>query len=387
MPSLVWKSRIDDHYWYHGSIDRSQAETLVLYPGDFLVRDSLSREHDYVITCNWQGYPTHFAISRTLQNQGTLYERAFFKIEEEQFDSIPALIHFYVGNKQPLTRDSQCIISKPVNRDPASPPKPCVPFQVDSNRLGAVYQAVMQNVKQQQQQYPAEVRNSSNNISFTNINSLEDGYIYTGNNFNGIVVDDSTERADWLEEHEYCDIDYEELLPIEKSNSNAELAADVKIMNNNSNNNDNGVETNDESETTTKAADSFLIYDAPSNGAPVDMNDIELQLTSRIHVQSYTCEKFPVDLKPMDCRIWPEICKNLLQLDCAELCFCLNREDVRFLSAHACSAHPLIPVDLSLLLLPQGDQFRKDIIERCTTLKYFIIMSILNGDILLNAFN
>ncbi|KRY37085.1 Breast cancer anti-estrogen resistance protein 3 [Trichinella spiralis] len=429
----VWKSRIDDHYWYHGSIDRSQAETLVLYPGDFLVRDSLSREHDYVITCNWQGYPTHFAISRTLQNQGTLYERAFFKIEEEQFDSIPALIHFYVGNKQPLTRDSQCIISKPVNRDPASPPKPCVPFQVDSNRLGAVYQAVMQNgidniaipevpdhirnrplpelplikefqlqqqqqrhyfkksfksssekkvssVKQQQQQYPAEVRNSSNNISFTNINSLEDGYIYTGNNFNGIVVDDSTERADWLEEHEYCDIDYEELLPIEKSNSNAELAADVKIMNNNSSNNDNGVETNDESETTTKAADSFLIYDAPSNGAPVDMNDIELQLTSRIHVQSYTCEKFPVDLKPMDCRIWPEICKNLLQLDCAELCFCLNREDVRFLSAHACSAHPLIPVDLSLLLLPQGDQFRKDIIERCTTLKYFIIMSILNGD-------
>ncbi|KRZ22080.1 Breast cancer anti-estrogen resistance protein 3 [Trichinella pseudospiralis] len=423
MPSLVWESRIDDHYWYHGSIDRSQAEMLVLYPGDFLVRDSLSREHDYVITCNWQGYPTHFAISRTVQNQGTLYERAFFKIEEEQFDSIPALIHFYVGNKQPLTRDSQCIISKPVNRDPASPPKPCVPFQVDNNRLGAVYQAVKQNgidniavpeipdhirnrplpelplikelqLQQQQpqylkksfkssndlvssikQQYPAEVyRNSSNNISFTNINSLEDGYLYTGNNFNGIVVDDSTEqRFHWPEEHEYCDIDYEEVLPIEKSNPNAKLAADVKIMNN-SHDDDN------ELGTTTKTTDSLFIYDAPSNDAPVDMNDIQLQLTSRIHVQSYTCENFPADLKPMDCRIWPEICKILLQLDCAELCFYLNREDVRFLSAHACSAHPLVPVDLSLLLLPQGDQFRKDIIERCTTLKYFIIMSILNAD-------
>ncbi|TSM85962.1 SH2 domain-containing protein 3C [Bagarius yarrelli] len=107
---------IQSHGWYHGRIPWEVSESLVLNNGDFLIRDSLNCLGDYVLTCRWNQKPLHFLISKVLLRSSDTYTRIQYVLEGEQFDSIPALVHFYVGGQMPLTQHSGARVISPVNR-------------------------------------------------------------------------------------------------------------------------------------------------------------------------------------------------------------------------------------------------------------------------------
>ncbi|KAF1389631.1 hypothetical protein PFLUV_G00075470 [Perca fluviatilis] len=109
-------SNLKSHAWYHGPIPWEVSESLVVNPGDFLVRDSQSSQGDFVLTSHWEKKTLHFVIRKTMVQSGETYTRVQYSLEDEAFDSLPALVHFYVGSKAALTRWSKAQIHRPVNR-------------------------------------------------------------------------------------------------------------------------------------------------------------------------------------------------------------------------------------------------------------------------------
>lgn len=120
------------------------SESLVVNHGDFLIRDSQSSQGDFVVTSHWEQKTLHFLIRRTVVQSGETYSRVQYSLEDEAFDSLPALVHFYVGSKTALTRWSGAQIQRPVNRTlplsyletafctPVDPPAPARALKNDS---------------------------------------------------------------------------------------------------------------------------------------------------------------------------------------------------------------------------------------------------------------
>uniref|UniRef100_A0A8C9S1H3 BCAR3 adaptor protein, NSP family member n=1 Tax=Scleropages formosus TaxID=113540 RepID=A0A8C9S1H3_SCLFO len=104
------------HAWYHGAIPRQVAESLVQRDGDFLIRDCLSSPGNYVLTCQWKNSPQHFKINKRVVTMNEAYLRVQYLLEQEGFDSIPALVRYYVGNRKPVSQVVGAIIFQPVNR-------------------------------------------------------------------------------------------------------------------------------------------------------------------------------------------------------------------------------------------------------------------------------
>lgn len=92
------------------------SESLVVNHGDFLIRDSQSNQGDFVLTSHWQHKTLHFLIRKTVLQSSETYTRVQYSLEEEAFDSLPALVHFYVGSRAALTQWSGAQIQRPVNR-------------------------------------------------------------------------------------------------------------------------------------------------------------------------------------------------------------------------------------------------------------------------------
>ncbi|XP_043094694.1 SH2 domain-containing protein 3C-like isoform X2 [Puntigrus tetrazona] len=107
---------LSSHGWYHGRIPWEVSESLVQLDGDFIVRDSLTSIGDYVLTCCWNQKALHFLIHKVLLRSYETYAHAQYFLEEETFDSLPALVRFYVENKRPLTKQSGAYIYSAVNR-------------------------------------------------------------------------------------------------------------------------------------------------------------------------------------------------------------------------------------------------------------------------------
>ncbi|XP_038649790.1 breast cancer anti-estrogen resistance protein 3 isoform X2 [Scyliorhinus canicula] len=104
------------HAWYHGHIPRKVAESLIQRDGDFLIRDSLSSPGNQVLTCQWKDTPHHIKINKVVIRLNQGYTRVQYQFERESFDSIPALIRFYVGNRKPVFEQIGAIIFQPINR-------------------------------------------------------------------------------------------------------------------------------------------------------------------------------------------------------------------------------------------------------------------------------
>ncbi|XP_029002171.1 breast cancer anti-estrogen resistance protein 3 isoform X2 [Betta splendens] len=104
------------HAWYHGAIPRQVAENLVQRDGDFLIRDSLSIPGSYVLTCQWRNAAQHFKINKKVVMLNEAYSRVEYRLEREAFDSIPALVRYYVGNRKPVSQVVGAIIFQPINR-------------------------------------------------------------------------------------------------------------------------------------------------------------------------------------------------------------------------------------------------------------------------------
>ncbi|XP_071360563.1 breast cancer anti-estrogen resistance protein 3 homolog isoform X2 [Trachinotus anak] len=104
------------HAWYHGPLTREAAEALFEKDGDFLVRDSSSAPGSYVLSCLWKKEPMHYKIIRVVLRPKKGYSRELFQFEEDRFDSVPALIRFYVGDRRPISRASGAVIFHPITR-------------------------------------------------------------------------------------------------------------------------------------------------------------------------------------------------------------------------------------------------------------------------------
>uniref|UniRef100_A0A4W4DVF1 BCAR3 adaptor protein, NSP family member n=2 Tax=Electrophorus electricus TaxID=8005 RepID=A0A4W4DVF1_ELEEL len=104
------------HAWYYGAIPRQVAENLVQRDGDFLIRDSLSSPGNYVLTCQWKNSPQHFKINKEVVAMNESYSRVQYLFEREGFDSVPALVRYYVGNREPVSEVVGAIIFQPINR-------------------------------------------------------------------------------------------------------------------------------------------------------------------------------------------------------------------------------------------------------------------------------
>ncbi|XP_077450854.1 breast cancer anti-estrogen resistance protein 3 isoform X2 [Stigmatopora argus] len=104
------------HAWYHGAIPRQVAENFVQRDGDFLIRDSLSSPGSYVLTCQWRNAAQHFKINKNVVMLNEAYSRVEYRLDREGFDSVPALIRYYVGNRKPVSLVVGAIIFQPINR-------------------------------------------------------------------------------------------------------------------------------------------------------------------------------------------------------------------------------------------------------------------------------
>ncbi|XP_076140324.1 SH2 domain-containing protein 3C isoform X2 [Alosa pseudoharengus] len=105
------------HGWYHGHIPREVSETLVLRNGDFLVRDSLVNASDYVLTSRWNHEVQHARITKVLVKSSETHVQFVLEgLEGEAFDSVPALVRSYVGNRRPVSPQSGAQIYCPINR-------------------------------------------------------------------------------------------------------------------------------------------------------------------------------------------------------------------------------------------------------------------------------
>ena len=110
-------SELKSRAWYHGSISRQRAESLVTHAGDFLVRDSISKPGDFVLTCSWRGVPLHFMVNALVGDcaPGSL-PTISYQFEEESFGSIQELIQFYLTRQKPVTLASGAVLRNPVAR-------------------------------------------------------------------------------------------------------------------------------------------------------------------------------------------------------------------------------------------------------------------------------
>lgn len=136
--ALEWELSLDSrdlrsHAWYHGSLPRSVAESLLSRAGQFLVRDCSSQPGAYVLTTRSEiGASLHFVINKVVIQPDTVYERVQFQFEDEPFDTVPDLITYYVGSGKPVTAASKARIQYPCNRlyplswgrwEPSVPPR------------------------------------------------------------------------------------------------------------------------------------------------------------------------------------------------------------------------------------------------------------------------
>lgn len=92
------------------------SESLLVNGGDFLLRDSQSIKGGFVLTCRWEQETIHLPIRKTVIQAAEAHSRTKYSLEGEAFDSIPDLVHYYVGSRAALTLRSRAQINQPVNR-------------------------------------------------------------------------------------------------------------------------------------------------------------------------------------------------------------------------------------------------------------------------------
>ncbi|KAL4218805.1 SH3/SH2 adaptor [Mactra antiquata] len=115
--------------WYHGSVSRQRAESLVTKNGDFLVRDCISQPGDFVLTCCWKGGPLHFVINSSVIDQGPQkLPKVTYHFEATHFNSVQDLIQFYMDECKQITEITGAVITTPIAR--------CMPLTFYDNKYG-----------------------------------------------------------------------------------------------------------------------------------------------------------------------------------------------------------------------------------------------------------
>uniref|UniRef100_A0A8C3SHQ8 Src homology 2 domain containing transforming protein D n=1 Tax=Chelydra serpentina TaxID=8475 RepID=A0A8C3SHQ8_CHESE len=101
---------LEKQAWYHGSISRADAETLLTLckEGSYLVRNSETSHHDYSLSLrSSQGF-MHMKFTRTRESKYVLGQNS------APFESIPEVIHYYTARELPVKGAEQLSLLYPV---------------------------------------------------------------------------------------------------------------------------------------------------------------------------------------------------------------------------------------------------------------------------------
>ncbi|XP_061101289.1 SHC-transforming protein 1-like isoform X1 [Conger conger] len=92
--------------WYHGSLSRREAESLLKHSGDFLVRESTSSPGQYVLSGLEGGAAKHLLL---VDPQGMV------RTKDHIFDSVGHLIRYHMDNQRPIVScGSELCLKQPV---------------------------------------------------------------------------------------------------------------------------------------------------------------------------------------------------------------------------------------------------------------------------------
>lgn len=109
--------------WYWGRLSRQEAAAALQGQrhGLFLVRDSSSCPGDYVLSVSENSRVSHYIITRQSgpEESGTGQSGSWFRIGEQEFKALPALLEFYKIHYLDTTT-----LIEPVSRPAHQPPSP-----------------------------------------------------------------------------------------------------------------------------------------------------------------------------------------------------------------------------------------------------------------------
>ncbi|XP_001602298.2 SHC-transforming protein 1 isoform X1 [Nasonia vitripennis] len=102
------KQQLKQEIWYHGSVSRSEAESMLTRDGDFLVRESQGSPGQYVLTGMNNGIPKHLLL---IDPEGIV------RTKDRVFDSVSHLVNHHCDNTLPIiSADSALVLRYPVPR-------------------------------------------------------------------------------------------------------------------------------------------------------------------------------------------------------------------------------------------------------------------------------
>lgn len=110
------RSELKSWSWYHGSISRQRAESLVSKDGEFIVRDCISHPGDFVLTCRSKGVPLHFMINCEVKEREFQAPEISYHFEDVNFNSVQDLVEFYRSHRKSITNSSGVVIVTPIAR-------------------------------------------------------------------------------------------------------------------------------------------------------------------------------------------------------------------------------------------------------------------------------
>ncbi|XP_007525402.2 SHC-transforming protein 1 isoform X1 [Erinaceus europaeus] len=94
--------------WFHGKLNRREAEALLQVNGDFLVRESTTTPGQYVLTGLQSGQPKHLLL---VDPEGVV------RTKDHRFDSVSHLISHHMDNHLPIiSAGSELCLQQPVER-------------------------------------------------------------------------------------------------------------------------------------------------------------------------------------------------------------------------------------------------------------------------------
>ncbi|XP_031849943.1 SHC-adaptor protein [Nomia melanderi] len=102
------KQQLKQEIWFHGSVSRAEAESMLTRDGDFLVRESQGSPGQYVLTGMNNGTPKHLLL---IDPEGVV------RTKDRVFDSVSHLVNHHCDNVLPIiSADSVLVLRHPIPR-------------------------------------------------------------------------------------------------------------------------------------------------------------------------------------------------------------------------------------------------------------------------------
>lgn len=102
------KQQLKQEIWFHGSVSRAEAESMLTRDGDFLVRESQGSPGQYVLTGMNNGTPKHLLL---IDPEGVV------RTKDRVFDSVSHLVNHHCDNLLPIiSADSVLVLRHPIPR-------------------------------------------------------------------------------------------------------------------------------------------------------------------------------------------------------------------------------------------------------------------------------